>query len=225
MRARLTPCLLLTSAVLLSGCASPAAPTTAPSGTPDTATPAATTPAPTPTPQDELIVGIDGVTYEHDGVADEFLFEGAGEAEDLLVAIEELTGRPRTGEDIEGPYGGYWGTSYTWDGVKVIVAGEHADRVNVAVTAPAIGGVPIVTEDGELSVGSSREDAVAAGARDGWDADSDGIADWLEVGELEVPGTNSLVNPGGVGIMFVLLGLTGDTITEIQSPGNDFSDM
>ncbi|MFB7892175.1 hypothetical protein ACFC1I_08250 [Microbacterium sp. NPDC056044] len=225
MRVRLIPCLLLTSAVLLSGCASPATPTTAPSGTPDMATPAATTPTPTPTFQNELIVGIEGVTYEHDGVVDEFLFEGAAEAEQLLVAVEELTGQPRTGEEIEGPYGGYWGTSYTWDGVKVIVAGENADRVSVAITAPIIGGVRIVTEDGDLSVGSSREDAVASGARDGWDADSDGIADWLEVGELEVPDTNSLVNPGEVGIMFVLLGMTGDTVTEIQSPGNDFSDI
>lgn len=189
------------------------------------ATPAATTPTPTPTFQNELIVGIEGVTYEHDGVVDEFLFEGAAEAEQLLVAVEELTGQPRTGEEIEGPYGGYWGTSYTWDGVKVIVAGENADRVSVAITAPIIGGVRIVTEDGDLSVGSSREDAVASGARDGWDADSDGIADWLEVGELEVPDTNSLVNPGEVGIMFVLLGMTGDTVTEIQSPGNDFSDI
>lgn len=211
--------------MLLSGCASPADPTTAPSGTAGTAAPATTTPGPTPTPRDELIVGIEGVTYKHEGVADEFLFEGAGEAEELLSTVEELTGTPRAGETIEGPYGGYWGTSYTWDGLKVIVTGEHADSMSVAITAPTIGGVSIVTEDGDLAVGSTREDAIAAGAREGWDAHSDGIADWFDIGKLEVPGTNSLVNPGEVGIMFVLLGLTGDTVTEIQSPGNDFSDI
>ncbi|MFE7843588.1 hypothetical protein ACFUTX_00180 [Microbacterium sp. NPDC057407] len=227
MHARLASCLLLTSIAFLGGCASPATPTSAASNTPGVTTPAAEAPSPTPTPTltDELTIGIDGITYDHDGVTEDFLFEGASEAEDLLAAVEEITGQPRAGEEIEGPYGGFWGTGYSWDGIRVVVTGENADRVSVAVTAAAIGGVPVVTEDGALSIGSARADAVAAGARDGWDADGDRVADELAIGELEVPGTNSLVNPGEVGTMFVVLRMTGDTVSEIQSPGNDFSDI
>ncbi|MHC2999881.1 hypothetical protein [Microbacterium sp. HJ5] len=220
MRPRLIPVLVI-AAVVVSGCAS----------TPPSISPAATTeptpggPSPEAIPNARLVVGIEGVTYEGADEAEEFLFAGAGEGDELLALIEELSGEPRSGEEIEGPYGGLWGTGYEWDEITVTVSGENEDRMSVAVRATEIGGVPVVTADGDLAVGSSREDAVAAGARDGWDADEDGTADYLDLGETEVPGTQSLQNPGDVGIMFVMLGLTGDTISEIQAPANDFSDI
>ncbi|GAA2586189.1 hypothetical protein [Microbacterium binotii] len=42
---------------------------------------------------------------------------------------------------------------------------------------------------------------------------------------MEISGTQSLVNPGSVGIQFVMLGLDRDTVRELQAPANDFSDL
>ena len=158
------------------------------------------TPTPRPTPVDELVVGVDGITYELAGETKEFPF--ADDGEELLALVEELTGgrdRVRRSRPVEGD----WGMRYSWDEISIPVAG---DTTSVSVSAPAIGGVPVVTPEG-LSIGSSRDEVVAAGGRDGWDADQDGVADYMDLGEQEVPDTESLSRPGEIGILFVTVGL------------------
>lgn len=217
MRFRLLSVLVVGTALLLAGCA--------PSAMPDTGTSASAqsepsaTPTPSPAPVGELVVGIDGITYEVAGATTVFPFHGGGE--ELLGLIEELTGEPRQGEDIEGPYGGNWATGYAWEEISVTLSGEYA---NVSVVAPTIGGVPVQTPEG-LTIGSSRDEVVAAGGRDGWDADEDGVADYLDLGAQEVPDTESLSRPGEVGILFVTVELADDAVVEIQAPANDFSDI
>ena len=220
---RRTATLLTSTLLLLAACAS--AVTAAPTATP---TPAASVETPTPTPADpgRLVIGIDRISYEQGGDVDEFLFDSAEDAEDLLTLIEDLTGTAAKTEELEDTYGGYWGTGYTWAGLRINVGGgEAADRVSITASSPTLAEVALVTADGGLSVGSTRADAEAAGARDGYDSDGDGVSDWMDLGALEVPDTESLVNPGETGIMFVMLGLTDDAVDRIQSPGNDFSDI
>ena len=221
MQPRLLPAVVLGFALLLTGCAKTPAVQPAPSTTPaaESASPSAT-PEPTPESAGELVVGIDGITYEHDGQTQDYPFESDGEY--LLALVEELTGEPRQGVPIEGPYGSDWGTGYEWDEMSVIVHNE--ENTSVRVSSPTVGEVPITTTEG-LSVGSSRDEVVAAGGRDGWDEDQDGVADYMDLGEQEVPGTQSLARPGEVGILFVLVELDDDTVVEIQSPANDFSDI
>jgi hypothetical protein len=60
------------------------------------------------------------------------------------------------------------------------------------------------------------------GARDG---DGDGKSDGLFLETQEVPGTSSLCVDGAVGVEFVDVGFTGDTVTLLLAPGNDFSDI
>lgn len=216
MSSRVRPALIIAAALLLTGCAPVVAPEAAPSGSAAAET---STPTPTPTPVGELVIGIDEVTYEHAGATQEFPFMDDGE--ELLALVEELTGQLRQGEEIEGPYGGEWGTAYKWDEISIIVAG---DQTRVSVAAPSVGGVPVVTPEG-LSVGSGRNEVVAAGGRDGWDADEDGVADYMDLGEQQVPDTQSLSRPGEVGILFVTVELDDDVVVEIQAPANDFSDI
>ena len=211
--------------MLVTGCASPSTAESAPPTTPDDESATVETPSPSATAQERLVVGIEGVSYERAGDADEFAFVGTGESEEFLTLLADLTGTTPEVEQVDDPYGGDGGTSYTWDELTVMVHGEDEDRMRIAIVAPTVGGVPIVTAEGGLSVGSARSDVVAAGARDDYDADGDGVADYLGLGELEVPGTESLHDPGEVGIQYVLLQLAGDAVTQIQAPADDFSDI
>ena len=93
----------------------------------------------------------------------------------------------------------------------------------VVVTAPEVGGVPVRTVEG-VTVGMTRDEALAAGARDGYDEDQDGVSDNLEVGRQEVPGSTSYMN-GGVGILFMALTLEGHTVSGMATSGNDFRDI
>lgn len=161
------------------------------------------------------------MTYEHDGRSDLFLYEDDGEA--LLALIEELTGEPRQGVDIEDSWGNgdVVGADYDWNEIGVMVIG---DRTSVAVSSASIGGVPVSTTEG-IAVGSARDAVVAAEGFDVYDEDADGIAEAMGVGAVEVPGTKSLVRPGEVGVEYVAIRLEDDAVHEIQAPGSDFGDI
>lgn len=220
MLRRLAP-LLVAAALVLGGCASadtrgartPSAP--APSAQP------VTTPTPTPTSADAIAIGVAAIEVTVDGQLQTYPF---AEPEPLLAVVEQLTGEPAVGEDVEDPWGNgdVWGTRYVWDEISVSVPNEGT--ASVAVSAPAVGGIPVRTTGG-IGVGASREDVVAAGGWDEWDADADGRADCLGMDAHPVEGTQSLGRPGEVGRQFVLVGLEGDVVTQIQSPSNDFSDI
>lgn len=204
--------------LLVSGC-SASAPTAAEPSASIEAPAATPTPTPTPTPADALVISLDGV--RHDSGSEQTLYaldDGAA----LVSFFDELTGTAATGTEVEGPYGGLWAVRYDWPGLRVFVPEEGP--ASMSITAASVGGLP-VTFDGGLSIGSTREAAVAAGAWDVWDSDGDGVADQLGLGGEEVPGTESLSRPGQVGILYTLLLIDDDAVAEVQLPGNDFSDI
>ncbi|BDV30138.1 hypothetical protein Microterr_07980 [Microbacterium terricola] len=141
----------------------------------------------------------------------------------VLAVFEELTGTMPEGYEPEDPDGYVFDdTRYDWAGVTVTVWGAGTESESIAsirVVAPTVGGVPVRTPEG-ITVGSSREDALAAGADDPFDD-----PEYLQIGRQEVPDTESLVNPGEVGILFIVLQMEADAVAAISTPGNDFSDL
>ncbi len=210
------------SLLILTGCASPVATEGTDTPTPSVSPTATPSPAPAVSPAQErsVTLSLDGLTAARGAGAEAATLENP---EAVLVLIEQLTGQPRAGTDMEDPWGqgDVAGTLYEWDEITVSVMGE---RASVVVRAPSVGGVPFRTAQG-IGVGSTREEAVAAGAWDGWDEDGDGVADYLGIGEREVPGTQSLTRPDQVGIEYVMLRVAGDVVEQIHVPANDFSDI
>lgn len=211
MRTRAPRILIISAAVILSvvaaGCAptagpqpsSSAAPSSSPSETPDAA---------------EARVAVDGLSID-DGPLIAYT-----DHEAVLAALGDIVGPVPA---AQGP-DEYGFTSYDWDG---------AVRLNVPEAGPAalwIGsadtpGVVFTVADG-IGIGSSRADALAAGAEElPMDDDGDGVKDYLAVGTREVPGTTSLVRPGEVGVQYVMLALDGDTVSKIFGLADDFSDL
>lgn len=168
----------------------------------------------------ELTITLDGISYAHDGSVDMVsLDDGAA----ILALFESLNGSIPDGTRLEVFPGQDSGlTRYQWGEVIVLVSDQGP--ASVTILAPAIKGVPIRTQEGVM-VGSTRSDAVAASARDDWDEDGDGVADYLALGSREVPGTQSLSRPGLVGSEYLLLVMEGDNVEQIMVPANDFSDI
>jgi hypothetical protein len=205
---RLSP-LLVATALVLAGCAA------------EVAAQASETPTPTPTPAGAISLGVEGMTFTDGGEPQSFSFD---DPEPLLAFVEQLTGEPRVGEDFEDMWGHgeVWGTAYTWKEISVKVWKDGP--ASVAILAATVGGIPVRTTSG-IAVGSTREDVLTIGGWDEWDADGDGKADYLGVDGREVAGVESLSRPGEPGREFILAGLNGDVVTELQSPSNDFSDI
>ncbi|MFH8250430.1 hypothetical protein ACH3VR_08720 [Microbacterium sp. B2969] len=210
---------VLAAVLLLTGCA-PAAPQAEPSPTP---TPVASAPSPTPTLADpgKIVITVDGIEFVKGGATESALFRDGSQ---ILALLESATGVRPEGTALEDTTGyGFHITRYDWEGLRVSVD-EDAGHASVAALAPAIGDVPLTTSDG-ISVGSSREDAVSAGGFDDWDENQDGIADYLGINSRPVDDAESLTRPGEPGILYILLAMSGDTVEQIQSPANDFSDL
>lgn len=168
-----------------------------------------------------MALDLDGIAFTKAGVTEHHSFD---EPEALLSFIEDITAVPRSGEDFEDMWGQgeVWGTTYRWDEITVNVWKDGP--ASVAVLATTIGGIPVHTASG-IAVGSTRDEVLAMGGWDEWDADGDGQADYLGVDWQEVNGVESLSRPGQPGREFILVELDGDVVTEMQSPSNDFSDI
>lgn len=205
--------------VALSGCAAtPAAPVpTVPTGIAGTATDATPTPEPEPA---RLVIGIQAIGYEHDGQTQVVSYTELVDLQILLRSISEQDPVQTPIDDLPGY--SFQMQRFDYDGI-VVVSGPDGPA-HVAVTTANFHGVPVATQEG-VTVGSTRTEAMDAGARDGFDENGDGVADWLDLGSVEISGTQSLTNPGSVGIQFVRLGLDGDTVRELQAPADDFSDL
>jgi hypothetical protein len=224
MPLRTLSALVIAGVLLLTGCAtgSPtaSAPTTTASSTPTpTATP---TPTPTPTQSDRLIVSVDAITLERDGAEEVHPLADGTAIVGLFAAV---TGEPVAGEEYDGPYGSEGGVRYTWDGVTVSVD-AYDGSAWVMFDGTSVGDVPITTPEG-IGVESTRVQALAAGALDRctYDSDGDGQSDALAIQLVEVADTKSLCREESTGVMFVELGFTGDTVSSIRVPMNDFSDI
>lgn len=204
--------------VALSGCAATPAPApSVPTGIAGNTTTATPTPEPEPA---RLVIGIQAIGYEHDGQTQVVSYS---EPVDLQILLRSISEEDPVQTPIDSPPGyDFQRQSFDYDGI-VVVSGPDGPA-DVRVTTAMFHGVPVATQEG-IAVGSSRTEAMDAGARDGFDQDGDGIADWLDLGSVEISGTQSLTNPGSVGIQFVRLGLDGDTVRELQAPADDFSDL
>ncbi|MDY0828784.1 hypothetical protein SK224_06540 [Microbacterium sp. BG28] len=213
MRRSLAALSLAAAAALLAACTA-----TAPAAEP---VPSETTPTTSPSSADHrLIVGIQAVAYAHDGDTTVVSYTESQQLQDLLRSISH---QDPAQETVDGPPGyDVQMTRYDYDGISLLSGSDG--RASITVETATFHGVPVATQEG-ISVGSTRAEAMDAGARDGYDQNGDGIADWLDLGSVEISGTQSLVNPGSVGIQFVMLGLDGDTVRELQAPANDFSDL
>ncbi|MDF2920977.1 hypothetical protein [Microbacterium sp. NPDC086615] len=101
--------------------------------------------------------------------------------------------------------------AHDWPGLRLLLA---ADEGSVSITAAEVNGHPVRTAHG-LAVGSTRAEAVAAGALPGSGHE-------LRIDVREVPGTSSSERPDSVGTKFIALEMDGDTVASIRVPANDF---
>ncbi|THG28452.1 hypothetical protein [Naasia lichenicola] len=220
MRTLIRPMVVLGTALILVGCSSPqtVSQSPAPAGTPSAEAPApspAPSTAPSPAADGPLKISLDGLAYNEADVPDAAPFsDGAA----VVALMERVADAPP--EVTEIPQKGF--TSYAWEGVLIFV--NEAGQARARFTAPALGGVRLETTGG-IAVGSSRAEAVASGAVDGYDSNGDGIAERLTLDSREAPGTTSLADPGLVGSDYIELTVDGDVVTGVTSPADDWSDL
>jgi hypothetical protein len=168
-----------------------------------------------------LLLAVDSVTYEHDGVVDVVdLDEG-----DALVGLIEQIAGPGAEEEFDGPYDSEGGTRFQWEGLTISIWASDGSA-SLFADGPTVEDVPITTTEG-VAVGGTRDDAIAAGAFEicTYDGDGDGLTDSLALQATEVADTQSLCRTGSVGIEFVDVGFAGDTVSRLAVPANDFSDI
>ncbi|MDR6691303.1 hypothetical protein J2X55_002215 [Microbacterium sp. 1154] len=121
---------------------------------------------------------------------------------------------------VQGPYGetGTF-TALGWSGFTLTVPDDGSTRgASVRVSTPTVAGHPVVTSGG-VGVGSTRAEAVAVGATEGFDSSE------LRMDTRDAPGTQSSQRPGEVGREYVKLVLEGDSVVQIILPANDFGDI
>ncbi|PQZ58065.1 MULTISPECIES: hypothetical protein [unclassified Microbacterium] len=204
-----------TAAVLLGFSLTACAPaSTDGSATPSPTSSPAPSPSATPTPEVRIIqISVDGLSIDDGPVITYREPDGA------VAALTDAFGSAPTEGPVEGPYGSVY-AGFDWEGTKATVQETYFDLV-VSADAP---GVTFRTPEG-IGIGSTRAEAMAAGAEDEWDEDGDGIADYLMIGMREAPDTVSLRHPGEVGVEYIVLKITDDTVTRLSSGGNDFADI
>lgn len=210
---------LAASAALLIGCAPTRSttPTASPSSVPSS--PAAST---TPEVEPQIVVSLDGISVTDESGTSIADYDDPAAVLDLL---EKTTGELPEPVKVEDPPGYEFElVNYTWDGLKLIVNSALEGPVSASITGPTLAGFRIATEDG-FSVGSTRADLLDAGAWGLVDTEDPATAEYVGLGGREVAGAESLSHPGSVGILFTLFRLDGETVSEIQVPSNDFSDI
>jgi len=205
--------LALTLSLGLSAC-TPPTPTTIASATPTPAASAtASAAAPTPASAATLIVTIDDATLEG-GSASLPYARGAKDAWTAALGNEpaEPPSEVVNGYDFQE-------TVWKWPGLQLNVPNDGSENgSHVFVSASTVGGHPIRTTQG-IGVGSTRAEALAAGAVDGFDSTE------LRLDVRDAPGTKSLQRPDEVGREFISLILEGDTVVSMHLPADDFSDL
>jgi hypothetical protein len=210
--------LLAGSAALLLGCAPASSASSTPSSTPVTSPSASAEPEVDP----QLVITLDGVSFTDDEGTTTAAYDDSAA---LLALLEDATGVLPAPEAVEGMEGyDVDMQSYDWDGLRILADSAGEGPASIAVTAAEVDGIAVTTEEG-VGVGSTREELLDAG---GWalvDDEDPATAANLGLGGREVPDTESLTHPGSVGTLYLLFLLDGDTVTQINAPANDFSDL
>lgn len=161
-----------------------------------------------------IVISLDDVSAEYADHVDSIDYDNAAGA---IALIDSIAGDPVVTDVPQKAF-----TRYEWDGVQMITS--QAGQFIISVSTQTIGAIPVQTAGG-ITVGSSRAESVAAGAADGYDGDGDGVADSLDLGTREVPGTTSLARPDAVGVEYVELQMDGDAVAQLRSPSNDYRDL
>ncbi len=214
------PVLAAALALTLAGCAS-VSPTPAATTAPSAEATAPATPSPTPTVAPHLVLGVDGLALASGEGSESAEYD---DGESLVALIAQIAGEPMV-EEFEGPYGSEGGLRHTWEGVTLLVF-SYDDSAFLTVESPSVGGIPVTTTDG-VTVGDSRDTALAAGAFElcPYDGDDDGKSDSLAVEPEDVADATSLCRDDHPGVLFVDIGFSGDTVSRLSAPANDFSDI
>lgn len=175
-------------------------------------------PTPTPASAPQLTITLDGIVYAHDNTTKLYPLS---DGQQVVELFKTVTGVTPAGEMIPQPYTTDvpYITRYTWGGalVSVYVDGGSSD---IRITAPALNGVPIKTEEG-IAVGSTQADVVTA---HGWNA-RPGFTDTFGLATREVPGTTSLMHDGAVGIDYIGLFMKNGNVDQIVITANDYGDL
>ena len=158
-----------------------------------------------------IVLTLDHATVEG-GSAQDPLDYRASAVDDWVSAL----GADPTSSDVIAPAGGDTGVvAHEWPGLRFLAPPDGPGRLSV--TAADVNGHPVRTTHG-IAVGSTRADALAAGA-------VAGSGDGLRLDVRDVPGTSSLHEPGSVGKQFISLEMEGDVVASIHVPADDFSDL
>lgn len=202
--------------VALVGCA----PATSVVNEPSPGRSSTTAPVVEQTQEEKLVVDVAGVSFTHDGTTETISYDQPAALKDLLTEVSGSAPAETALETSPGYASGM--IRYDYGGILLVTGEQGPARIHVETAE--FHGIPVTTADG-IGVGSARSDVMSAGAREGFDENGDGIADWLNLGSVEVPGTQSLTTPGTTGVQFVLIGLDGDVVQKMIVPSDDFSDL
>lgn len=204
-------------ALSLSACTPPTPTTTDSASQSPPATPSASATAsaaaPTPASAAALTVTLDDVILQG-GAAPLPYARGAKDAWTAALGSEPI----ESPNEIVNGYD-FQETVWKWPGLQLNVPNDGSENGSlVFVSASTVNGHTIRTTQG-IGVGSTRAEALAAGAVDGFDSTE------LRLDVRDAPGTTSLQRPGEVGRQFISLILEGDTVVSIHLPADDFSDL
>jgi hypothetical protein len=112
---------------------------------------------------------------------------------------------------------------YDWGAVKFTVVGDGYSYM--FVSAATLAGLAIHT-DQDIAVGSTRAQVAALSHYDvGYDEDGDGLSDNFGLEPRVHPGSTALTPEGGTGLDFISARFTGDVVTVILSPSNNWGDV
>jgi|GEM_PF-2662315 len=220
MRSRLLLALAVFCTVSLSGCitintgpiaGSPASTPAEASDSPD--------PSSTPAAAPLLELTVDGIEYSHDDTTQVYSYNNGAQ---IVSLFSTITGSTPAGEFIPQPFTDDvpYATGYDW-GFAYVTVFIHNGASIVRIKAAEANGVPIRTKTGGITVGSSVASVTAAG---GFNSNP-GFTDRYGLDPRPVPGMDSLMNPGTVGIDFIGLFMESGNVKQIVLLDNDYGDI
>ncbi|HWH26575.1 MAG TPA: hypothetical protein VNT53_08030 [Pseudolysinimonas sp.] len=197
----------------LTGCAGPITPRSEVTPTP-TSTHVSPTSAPEPA---ELVLSLDKISLVGDaGTA--IAVAPFSDAKATLALVSDALGSTPVPE-VNPDHGV---TSYDWGDILLSI--RDTGSAWVSFTSDEAAGLALTTVEG-VHVGSTRAEVSALSPyEDSYDWDVDGVSDLFGLQSREVPGKESLSRPGEEGLDFVGVEMTGDVVSRIMSPNNNWEE-
>jgi hypothetical protein len=157
-----------------------------------------------------LIVSVEGIEVL-DGagsVLDAAEFDDGAAVLEVLSATLGETPDPTSNPNL---------STKTYDWRQIAITVVDGGPATMWIFSDEIAGIDVHTEEG-IGIGSSKQEAIDAGAM------PQAFPDQLRFQIREVPGTTSL-ETSGIGVKFIWLLLTGEQVTRMIVPSNDYSDL